>query len=272
RLAAAVEVAATPHFTRHPTVALSLAACVAELQHDTLRAVRLALISTPAPSPYPARAARRWLRTSAISLSATRERALRAFVALQGAPQRALAHSLVRGARIKTCVAHRHEDDAVRCGGAFRVAHVSDGARALVLALALVVVRAVPRARARATRPEMCVGVVTRLLADVGDTLVRALGVHKLAYRQAAQLWVDLSYVQTVVTAGADAELPALHHALDPLCIVKERAVQAVLADGFSFSLADMNALRELVVLPELARCTLLCQCFEETWRSVALR
>lgn len=146
-----------------------------------------------------------------------------------------------------------------------KIEGVSKGVSELALQLALITITT----RRKSANKGLIEHILLELIRDIGTTLVDVLSTDKLAYHRAAQLWVDVTFVQEMVTKGADAEWERVQHALDGFARVKERAVQAVLADGFSFSLADMQTLRESVISTAIEEAMMVCDCFQETWSFV---
>lgn len=144
-----------------------------------------------------------------------------------------------------------------------KIEGVSSDANELALQLALVMITT----RQRSSNKVLLRQILLKLISAIGTSLVNALSSDKLAYHRAAQLWVDVTYVQEMVTRGAGAGARALQSAMDGFSRVKERAVQAVLADGYSFSLTDMKVLRETVVAKGVEEVKIVSDCFHEAWR-----
>lgn len=183
------------------------------------------------------------------------EQATGKYVRLVGGPLQDLTRGLVS-------FPDEDVEDLVSRTVPIKIEGVSKGAIELTLQLALVTITT----RRKSANRGLIKYILLDLIKAVGKTLVQVLSTDKLAYHRAAQLWVDVTFVQEMVTRGAEAECKELEDALDGFRRVKERAVQAVLADGFSFSVADMQMLKDSVVTGEVEEALMVCECFQETW------
>lgn len=240
------------------SAALQVAVCCTEMTANVISAIEE---NTGLSSPYDSRATQRQLQQVSREITDIKDRALKAYVVLVFKPIQRLVGALVKCPKDKL-------DDSVSRTVPIKIIGVSKAARELVLRLALVMITTVKRT----THPKLLSGIMLKLISGIGHTLIETLGTDKLAYNRAAQLWVDVMYVQAMVTKGANADTSGLQASLDGFSKVKERAVQAVLADGFSFSLADMKTLREEVVENELQQAPMICECFMETWSLVVCK
>lgn len=147
-----------------------------------------------------------------------------------------------------------------------KIEGISKSANEIALQLALVIIGV----RNKTKNEKLIRNVLVSLIKEIGGTLVEVLSTDKLIYHRAAQLWVDVTFMQDMITKGADSDSKGLQEALDGFSRVKERSVQAVLADGYSFSVADMKVLRESVVGTGIALADIVQECYRETWRIVA--
>ncbi|PXF43618.1 hypothetical protein BWQ96_06627 [Gracilariopsis chorda] len=245
-------------YKENESAALQVAVCCTEMVANVLSAIEE---KTGLSSPYDSRATQRQLQQVSRQIAEIKDRALKAYVVLVFEPFQRMAGALVKFPKNKL-------DDSVSRTVPIKIVGVSKAARELVLRLALVMITTVKRT----SHPELLSGIMMKLISGIGQTLIGTLGTDKLAYNRAAQLWVDVMYMQAMVTKGANADTSGLQASLDGFSKVKERAVQAVLADGFSFSLADMKTLREQVVESELQQAPMICECFMETWSLVVSR
>eukprot|EP00178_Gracilaria_changii_P015826 TRINITY_DN444_c2_g1_i1.p2 TRINITY_DN444_c2_g1~~TRINITY_DN444_c2_g1_i1.p2 ORF type:complete len:819 (-),score=184.29 TRINITY_DN444_c2_g1_i1:20217-22673(-) len=245
-------------YKHNHAAALRLAVCCTEMVEHVLKAVER---NSGLNSPYNSRATQKQLQHVARQIGGIKDRALKAYVALVFEPLHNMASALVKEPDDKL-------DDSVSRTVPIKIGGISSAARELVLRLALVMVTT----GKRTSNPTLLGGIVIKLIAGIGQTMIKTLGMDKLAYNRAAQLWVDVMFIQGMVTKGASADTSGLQSSLDGFSRVKERAVQAVLADGFSFSLTDMNTLRQEVVESELQECSMIGECFKETWGTVACK
>lgn len=176
-----------------------------------------------------------------------------------------VSRSLRDAARALVSFPEDERGDSVSRTVPIKIEGVSKGVSELTLQLALITIST----RRRSANKGLIEHILLELIREIGATLVDVLSTDKVAYDRAAQLWVDVTFVQDMVTRGADGEREAVQKALDGFARVKERAVQAVLADGFSFSLADMQTLRETVITAAVKEAIMVCECFQETWAFV---
>lgn len=176
-----------------------------------------------------------------------------------------VSHSLRDLARALVTFPEDGLGDSVSRTVPIKIEGVSKGVSELTLQLALITITT----RRKSANKALIEHILLQLIQEIGTTLVDVLSTDKLAYHRAAQLWVDVAFVQDLVTKGADSESENVQNALDGFSRVKERAVQAVLADGFSFSLADMHTLRESVVMSSVEEAMMVGDCFQETWAFV---
>lgn len=231
---------------------LKVAICCSELNS---RVVPSIVEHMQVGSPFDARPLQRELKTCKETISDIKEKALSTYVSLVSPPLQTLASSLA-------AFPEDEVSDSVSRTVPIKIEGVSKSANELVLQLALVMITV----RKRSTQVELIRHILLQLISEVGSTLVQVLSTDKLAYHRAAQLWVDVTYMQEMVTKGANAEAKGVQDSLDGFSRVKERAVQAVLADGYSFSLADMQMLKDSVVAGGMEESSMLCECFAETW------
>ena len=156
-------------------------------------------------------------------------------------------------------------EDAVNRTVPIKIEGVSNCANEIVNQIALSVVTV----RRRTSNVRLIRHTLLHVISEVGRTLVEVLSTDKLTYHRGAQLWVDVTFMQEVLTRGASSETGGVQDALDGFSRVKERAVQAVLADGYSFSLVDMHTLKEGVVARGIADASIIYECIAETWRLI---
>lgn len=234
---------------------LKVAVCCADLCKNVVRCIADAALECGAAS---GRSARRQSRVTFDAVNAVHERALQRYVGLVGQPLREAARALIS-------FPEEEVGDAVRRAAPIRINGVSKSASELTLQLALVAIAT----RRKSANKSLVEKIVLQVVHVVGDTLLDALSTHKLAYHRAAQLWVDVSFLQDAVTNGADDNSRAVQTAITGFFRVKERAVQAVLADGFGFSVADTQTLKDTVVATAIQESMMVCECFKETWSFV---
>lgn len=232
---------------------LKVAVCCSELVTGALVAVRKQMQQE---SPFDVRTMQRQLRISSELIEGIQKKSLSTHGDLVSKPLKTLAASLVLFPKDEL-------EDAVSRTVPIKIEGVSKGANELVLQLALVMITT----RKRSSNIRLIRHILLHLISEIGRTLVDVLSTDKLAYHRGAQLWVDVTYMQEMVTKGAHSEGNGVQEALDGFSRVKERAVQAVLADGYSFSLADMQALKKDVVVKGMDEAAMVCQCLAETWR-----
>lgn len=231
---------------------LNVAVCCTELRGC---AMDMILKKVQAGSPCDVRAVQRQLRASMDEIRKIQDEALANYVELVSMPLQTLAGGLVSFPEDEV-------DNSVSRTIPIKIEGVSKCASELVLQLALVTITT----RKRSSHSILIRRILLHLMAEIGKTLVQVLSTDKLPYHRAAQLWVDVTYVQEMVTKGAKADTEGVQSSLDGFSRVKERAVQAVVADGYSFSLADMQTLRETVVAGAVDDSMMVCECFVETW------
>ncbi|CDF40602.1 unnamed protein product [Chondrus crispus] len=186
------------------------------------------------------------------------ERSTDTYVRLVSAPLEALAANLV-------AFPEEELEDSFSRAVPIKIEGISKSACEVTLQLALITITT----RKSSGNTRLLREILLSLIQAVGQTLVDVLSTDKLIYHRAAQLWVDVTYIQDMITRGADSDTPGLQEALDGYSRVKERAVQAVLADGYSFSIADMSVLRSSVVAIGMELAQMVQDCFRETWLSL---
>lgn len=186
------------------------------------------------------------------------ERTTSEYVRLVSAPLKTLTANLVS-------FPEEELEDSLSRAVPIKIDGISKGANEVTLQLALITITACKSTGSTRLLRE----ILLALIQAIGQTLVDVLSTDKLIYHRAAQLWVDVTYIQDMITRGADSDTPGLQEALDGYSRVKERAVQAVLADGYSFSIADMSALRSTVVATGMSLAQMVQDCFRETWSSL---
>lgn len=233
-------------------MSLQVALCCSELTGGVIQKITR---KTQAGTPFDTRAVQRQLKVSAEIIGEMECKALSRYVRVLSQPLQRLATGLVS-------FPDGQIEDGVRRTVPIKIEGVSEGANELVLQLALITITT----RKRSSNGRIIRSVLLDLISEIGQTLVQVLSTDKLAYHRAAQLWVDVSFVQEMVTKGASSDTRGLQSSLDGFSRVRERAVQAVLADGYSFSLGDMQALRESVVAEGIEDGMMVYECFAETW------
>lgn len=235
--------------------ALKLAVCCADMRQSVIGSIMDLAVEKQAIG---SRAARQHARVTLNAVSTVRERALQHYIRLVGGPLRELARALVSFSEDEL-------GDAVRRAAPIRIAGVSKGANEVTLQLALITIATRRKSESR----EIVTSVAQQLISAIGETLLDALSTHKLAYYRAAQLWVDVSFIQDLVVSGLDTDSDILSSAMEGFARVKERAVQAVVADGFGFSTVDTDMLRDGVLAAAITEAQMVRQCFIETWSFV---
>lgn len=231
---------------------LKMAVCCTELLGNVIETVWEKSGET---SVFDRRAVTHHLAESKCTIQEILRECTTSYVKLVSAPLQQLVSGLVS-------FSEEELEDCVSRTIPIKIEGISKSANEVALQLALITIET----RKRSENIDLIRTILLSLIRDVGSTLIEVLSTDKLIYHRAAQLWVDVSYIQDMITKGADSDTIALQEALDAYSRVKERAVQAVLADGYSFSLADMDVLRESVVVGGMKRAHMVQECFRETW------
>lgn len=238
--------------TEQDLAALKVAVCCTELNRSVLDEIMRKVGRSGLPDLRPAR---RQARVTQKVVMEILDKSLNQYVTLVSQPLRELTRGLV-------LFPEEEVVDCVRRTVPIKVEGVSKHVNEVTLQMALI---AITTRRQSANK-----GLISRILLEliqvVGDTLKDALSTDKMAYHRGAQLWVDVTFLHDVVTNGADAESGEVQQAVDALGRVRERAVQAVVADGLSFSVADMGTLRDSVVAAAIEDSRMVSECFKETW------
>lgn len=241
--------------TEQDLAALKVAVCCTELNRSVLDDIMRKVGRSCLPDLRPARRQSRVTRQTVTDIL---DKSLDQFVTLVSQPLRELARGLV-------LFPEEEIGDCVRRTVPIKVEGVSKHVNEVALQMALI---AITTRRQSANK-----GLISRILLElihvIGDALKEALSTDKMAYHRGAQLWVDMTFLHDVVTNGADAESGEVQRAVDGLGRVRERAVQAVLADGLSFSVVDMQTLRDSVVAAAVEESHMVGECFKETWAYV---
>lgn len=206
-------------------------------------------------SIFDTRACKEWLSESEAAVIATRDIAASKYVELVSKPLKGLTAGLVS-------FPEEELEDSMSRAVQIKIEGISKGAVEVTLQLALITIAT----RSEGANVDLIKRILLSLIQAVGGTLVEALSTDKLIYHRAAQLWVDVTYMQDMITRGADSDATGLQEALDGYSRAKERSVQAVLADGYSFSIADMGVLKESVVATGMLQAQMVQDCFRETW------
>lgn len=209
-------------------------------------------------SPFNCRTCRACLAESRVTIKEIQEKCTKAYVDLVAKPLKTLAAGLIS-------FPEEELEESISRAVQIKIEGISKGANEVILQLALITIAT----RGESSNTDLVRTILVSLIKTIGDTLVEALGTNKLIYHRAAQLWVDVTYIQGMITRGADGETTGLQEALDGYSRIKEQAVQAVLADGYSFSIGDMSVLRQTVVTVGMLDAGMVQDCFRETWALV---
>eukprot|EP00177_Eucheuma_denticulatum_P001193 GFKZ01002153.1.p1 GENE.GFKZ01002153.1~~GFKZ01002153.1.p1 ORF type:complete len:885 (-),score=119.56 GFKZ01002153.1:2230-4824(-) len=209
-------------------------------------------------SPFNCHTCRACLAESNVTIKEIEEKCTKAYVNFVSKPLKSLAAGLVS-------FPEEELEESISRAVQIKIEGISKGANEVTLQLALITIAT----RGESNNTDLVRTILVSLIKTIGDTLVQALGTNKLIYHRAAQLWVDVTYIQDMITRGADGETTGLEEALDGYSRIKEQAVQAVLADGYSFSIGDMSVLRQTVVTVGMLNAGMVQDCFRETWALV---
>lgn len=238
--------------------ALKVAVCCTELNRSVLDEIMQKVTRCKLPS---LRLARRQSRVTQQLVRDILDQSLSQYVTMVSQPLQDLARGLVL---------FPEEDigECVRRTIPIKIEGVSKHVSEATLQMALITITT----RRKSANKGLILQILLELIRIVGETLVEALSTDKMAYHRGAQLWVDVTFLHDVVTNGADAESDQVQEAVSAFGRVRERAVQAVLADGLSFSVADMQTLRENVVAAAIDESCMVSECFRETWAFIRAR
>lgn len=231
---------------------LKLAVCCTELLSTVVDKI---WVKSGETSVFDRRAVKRYLSGSKVIINEILDTCTGSYVQLVSSPLQQLVGGLVS-------FPEEELEDSVSRTIPIKIEGISKSANEVALQLALITIET----RKGSDSTELVRTILLSLVRDVGSTLIEVLSTDKLIYHRAAQLWVDVSYIQDMITKGAKSDTVGLQDALDAYSRVKVRAVQAVLADGYSFSLADMDVLKENVVATGMRRAHMVLECFRETW------
>lgn len=206
-------------------------------------------------SLYEARICKEWLLESESSITKIRDESVATYVELVSKPLKTLTAGLVS-------FPDEDLEDSMSRTVQIKIEGISKRATEVTLQLALITIAT----RSEGATVDLIRTLLLSLIQTIGGTLVDVLSTDKLIYHRAAQLWVDVTYMQDMITRGADSNTAGLQEALDGYSRAKERSVQAVLADGYSFSIADMGVLKESVIAGGMVQAQMVQDCFRETW------
>lgn len=106
--------------------------------------------------------------------------------------------------------------------------------------------------------------VLLAMVDQIAQSMILGLSSRKLGYRKAAQLWVDVTVIVNVLTSGCTG---LEGKQVKGFLKVRERAVQAILTDGFVFSPLDEHTLKQSVVKDAMNDLNIICSCFTDVWR-----
>lgn len=238
--------------TERDLAALKVAVCCTELNRSVLDEIMRRVGRSGLPDLRPAR---RQSRITQQIVTEILDKSLNQFITLVSQPLRELTRGLV-------LFPEEEIVDCVRRTVPIKVEGVSKHVNEVTLQMALIAITT----RRQSANKALISRILLELIHVVGDTLKEALSTDKMAYHRGAQLWVDVTFLHDVVTNGADPESGEVQFAVDALGRVRERAVQAVLADGLSFSVADMDTLRDSVIAAAVEDSRMVSECFKETW------
>jgi len=236
--------------------ALKVAICCTELLGCVMETISQ---KTESSAAYDRVAIQTFLDASDSTIREVRAKAMKAYVGQVSKPLQLLAGALVT-------FPDEELEDSVSHTVPIKIEGVSKSANELTLQLALLTISA----RKTSGSVELIRSILMELVMSIGNAFVQVLSTDKLVYHRAAQLWVDVTYVEEMITRGAEPSMDGLKTALEGYSRVRERAVQAVLADGYSFSAADMTSLRESVVKAAVEDSRMVQSCFAETWAQLA--
>lgn len=232
--------------------ALKVAICCTELLGSVMETIAM---KTESSNAYDRSSIQSYLSSSDSSIREVRAKAMKEYVGQVSKPLQTLAGGLVS-------FPDEELEDSVSRTVPIKIEGVSKGANELTLQLALLTISA----RKTSGSVELIRSILIELVTSIGQAFVQVLSTDKLVYHRAAQLWVDVTYVEEMITSGAESSMDGLKMALEGYSRVRERAVQAVLADGYSFSAADMASLQESVIKSAIEDSRMVQSCFAETW------
>lgn len=237
------------------SASLKLAAVCSELRSGVLGEISK---RTSLTTPFDFVSTKKYLAESDALIREIQEHSTNTYVRLVSEPLKSLAARLVS-------FPEEELEDSISRAVPIKIEGISKTANEVTLQLALITITT----RRSSGGTDLLKEILLSLIKAIGETLVDVLSTDKLIYHRAAQLWVDVTYVQDMITRGADSDAPGVQEALDGYSRVKERAVQAVLADGYSFSIADMSVLRDSVVATGIKLAQMVQDCFRETWTAL---